>query len=193
VSESLRREIIDERVRHDARMAKCSMTLIDLEADLRFRILISAQRMRRSLEVAARVLALTSVDLATLHVLLHARDENLFPAALARRLGVSRSMATIIVRRLGALGFAEVARDHWCGGKSVHLTQAGYEAYALACDLVSDATLTREEALSLYPLLDRIERPLTVPAPRTRARYPPEREKLPEDIQPPTVRDASGG
>lgn len=169
------------------------MTVIDLEADLRFRILICAQRMRRSLDVAARVLSLTSADVATLHVLLHARDEALYPAALARRLGVSRSMATIIVRRLEAVGFAEVVRDKWTGAKSVHLTQAGYEAYAVACNLVSDATLTREEALSLYLLLERIERPLMEAAPRARFRFAPEREKLPEDIQPPTVRDASNG
>lgn len=163
------------------------MTIIDLEADLRFRIHISAQRMRRCLERRAQVVGLTLTDLAALHVLLHARDEDLSPAAFARRLGLSPPMASLISARLQKRGFVDVVRDGFTGGRTVHLTPDGYEAYASACSAAFDAELTRDEALALYPTLDRIEGPATAPPPRRRFRAPSEYPPIPAHMQPPNA------
>lgn len=144
--------------------------VIDLEADLRVRILVSANRIRRRLELRADALGLTLSDLTALHVLLHARGEHISPAELARRMGVSRQRASVVAQRLERLQFAQALRIS--GGsrfKSMQLTAEGAAAYfAITSDPDSPqaAPLTREEALSLYPLLDRLD----VQARRTRRR-----------------------
>lgn len=164
------------------------MSVITLAADLRFRIHVSAQRMRRGLELGAQRIGVPLTDLAALHVLLHARDEDLSPAAFSRRLGLSPPMASLVSARLQTMGFVDVVRDPLMGSKTVHLSAAGYEAYAAACAATPDAELTREEALALYPTLDRIEGPVTPPAPQRRYREPSAHPPIPRHMQPPNAR-----
>jgi DNA-binding MarR family transcriptional regulator len=164
------------------------MAPVDLEADLRIRIIVSAQRMRRSLERRARALGLTLSGIAALHVLLHARDEDVSPADLGRRLGVSRSMASLLADRLESEGYVEVVRDGWTPRfKSIHLTPDGYAAYSYVTTALAESGLTRDEALAAYPLLDRIELPTQGPKPKKRFTWTSNEKQRANGVHPPNI------